>query len=282
MRLRIFTNAYNAMPFIPAQYEWLKTLKCDWSWAIAEGCAKPMHCSAWRTHLPPGPSKDGTVECLDEIAASDQRVKVEHRPEWDGIVSMSNACLPDYSCLLMQMSSDEVWKPSAIDAAIRLFEDHPRKTAASVFCNLYLGPEVMVQAGSVFGNENETNFRVLWNYLPGQRFFSYEPPVLSGRHDSFTRDETWAKGIYFDHLYCFDEKQVRQKEEYYAPSHVGFAHMHHGITERWKALQLRQHFPSAINDVFPWAPPQTMAVKVAKHPFTAYLEAARHEMPGLL
>jgi hypothetical protein len=273
MKLRIFTNAYNAMPFIPAQYQWLQQLDCDWSWSISEGPARPMHCSSWRSRVPAGKSTDGTAECLDNLASKDKRVVVQHRPEWDGIIDMNNACLPDYPCLLMQMSSDEVWPHTAVTSAIQAFESHPEKTAASVGCNLYVGPE-LIASGSDFGNESEANFKVLWRYEPGMRILSYEPPMLSGQHaNAFSRQEMRDRGVYFDHLYFFHEKQVRQKEDYYASSSVSFARMHHGITDRWKSLQARAEFPSAISDVFPWAPGQTMAVKVGPHPFSAYLNS---------
>jgi hypothetical protein len=274
MRLRIFTCAYNAMPFVRAQYNWLQNLNADWTWAVAEGPAKPTHCSSWRASVPVGKSPDGTAECLDSIAASDPRVIVKHQNEWDGINSMNNACLPDYTCLLMQMAMDEVWPLSAIEKALSLFDANPDKTVASVPCQLYVTQE-LVAKGSNFGCENEENFRVLWRFEPGLKFISYEPPLLSGNHTrAFTRQEMHAQGVYFDHLQWFCEKQARQKEDYYSRSSFWIARAHQGITERWKALQARQTFPSSITDVFPWAPASTVAVKAGLHPFSTYFKHA--------
>jgi len=214
-----------------------------------------------------GRSPDGTAECLDKLAACDPRVIVKHQPDWDGIISMNNACLPDYPCLLMQMSIDEVWPVEAVDSAIRLFEAHPEKTAASVYCKLWMGQEIMVEERHWFGNECEENFRVLWRYEPGMTIVSYEPPLLSGNHTYFSRQEMWDNGVFFNHFQFVGEKQAKQKEEYYSQSNFGLAKMHVGIVDRWKALQTRENFPSPINDVFPWAPQPTMAVKVPRHPF---------------
>jgi hypothetical protein len=243
--IRFFTIVLNGMPFLRYHLPMLQKLTIPWEWHIAEGMADLRHDTAWSVrklwtwrkplrlqsagwipqHLHDGGlSIDGTRQYLDEIAASDRRVKVFRAPHgtfWDGKREMVRAACADLKSetLLWQIDSDELWTAEQIETTHEMFAATPKKMTARYWCHYYVGPELETLDRNCFGNGRDGWIRT-WRARPGDVWLKHEPPLLVRDgvplcRDSFLQAETEGKGLVFEHYAYVTEEQLAFKEAYY-------------------------------------------------------------------
>jgi hypothetical protein len=246
MKLVVFTIVKNGMPFIPTIFFNLQATNLDWRWIVAEGSSLNTHCTAWCNRQEAGLSSDGTSEFLDMISKH-PRVTILRKEMWDGKVEMVNACLAEIkeSCVLMQMDSDEIWRPDAIEKIVQLFSTYPQHKRAYFWCVYYLGLNVVTTSGNGYGNREDMEWLRAWRFTPGQIFQRHEPPQLSGSEGGFfNRDFTREWGIRIHHFAWWCENQVAYKEQFYNyPSAL----------QKWRALQQNEKWPiKNLKDWMPW------------------------------
>ena len=247
--IHFFTIVLNGMPFLTHHIEEMRKLRVPWHWHIVEGLAELKHDTAWSVpsggHIPAGFDKnglsiDGTTEYLNALAKlHPDHVSVYRNPQgarWQGKIEMVNAPLAAITAagLLWQLDSDELWTASALEGMHQLFARNPERTAAYVHCDYFVGPSKYVSSMNTWATGANDWARV-WRYSPGMKWGAHEPPVLLDSAQKnvaaktpFTRDETRAAGLSFQHYSYVTPEQVKFKEAYYGYS---------GALERWQALQ---------------------------------------------
>lgn len=255
MKLHIFTIVLDGMPFLPMQLNILNQLTCDWKWTIVEGAAANVHCTSWCKKQEPRFSNDGSHEFIVSLW-NHPRVRVVGNKFWPrGKVEMCNAALAHINepCALLQMDADELWTPEQMDRLPNILHDG-KVLAARFFCRYLMGPNLATQGVNCYGN-NAGEWLRLWNYSPGMRFRTHEPPVLVGsagqpiaEHRIKDRHETEAMGFRFDHWAYVFERQVAYKEMFY-----GYG----GAVQQWRALQqYAGPFPAVLKHFLPWVDAQ--------------------------
>ena len=232
--------------------EGLATLSHDTAWSVGHGGHVPdaLH------HR--GHSIDGTISTLKKFVDRDPtRISVHilgQDEAWDGKTSMCNQVLKgvDESCLLWQVDSDELWTAAQITRLRRMFVGDPSRTAAQFACRFFVGPDRVIASREGYADEAGNWWRV-WRFRPGMRWATHEPPTLvldkaNGRSvnlaplNPFTKVETEAAGLVFQHFAYATEAQVAFKEAYYG---------YDGAVAGWKRLQ---EAPEGVflADYFPW------------------------------
>lgn len=257
MKLRVFTLALDAMPFITWHLPTFNRLNLDWHWYIAEGAAMNTHCTAWCKQQQPRLSRDGTTEYLHSIREH-PRVTLLQRQSWDGKVEMCNACLEKIKdpCVLLQMDADEVWQHWQLERLANMREQYPHIVTARFYCRYFVGPNIVITSTNGYGNRPSEWVRA-WNFKPGMKFTKHEPPIMEGATAPvMNRDETKAAGLMFDHYAYAFEKQVAYKGQFYGyPNAV--AH--------WRRLQAVKFFPVRdLKQYLPWVGPGVAADKLFK------------------
>ncbi|MBO9542447.1 FkbM family methyltransferase [bacterium] len=267
--VHFFTIVLNGNPFIRYHLDVFKQLPFKWHWHVVEGVAAQRHDSAWMLKYGgkvtdglhrQGLSHDGTTEYLDELLeAYPDQITVYRKADgafWDGKLEMVNAPLEEIQeeCLLWQIDADELWTPEQLTQARSLFLNDPAKTAAYYWCWFFVGEHLLVSTRNCYSQNPAYEWLRTWRYLPGDRWASHSPPVLSrsGPHGA-SRDvaaiaplrhaETERNGLVFQHFAYTTEQQLAFKETYY-----GYA----GALARWSLLQRQTHFPLLLREHFPW------------------------------
>ncbi len=270
-KIQFFTIVRNGMPFIRHHWNVFSRLSCNWHWHIVEGAADLKNDTAWS--LPNGGrlpeevtktslSTDGTADYIDELFSKyPTRVTVYRKPQgqlWEGKLEMIKAPLATITeeCLLWQIDVDEFWTSQQIEAIYESFIRNSSKTAAWYWCNFYVGPEAVVSTRNCYSQNPQQEWLRTWNFKPGDRWVSHEPPTLVrkldngtdddvGKINPFLHDETESLGAVFDHHAYVQESQLVFKEEYYG---------YKGALEGWNDLQkeLNDGSPVLLTKYFSW------------------------------
>lgn len=279
--VHFLTIVLNGRPFLRHHAETFRALPFPWHWHVVEGAAALAHDTAWSLATGGrldgafhrgGRSVDGTEEELDAIArALEGRVTLHRKPRgelWDGKLEMVNAPLARIRrpCLLWEVDVDELWTSAQLVRGRDLFLAHPERRAAYYRCEYFVGEDLVVTTRDGYGNGPYEWLRT-WRFRPGDRWLAHEPPVLVTRLERwrqwrrlrrgkrprlpfhpgdpavFSKEETEAAGLVFQHLAYVCEAQLRFKEAYYG---------YPDLVSRWRAMQAETALPLRLSTWFPW------------------------------
>lgn len=263
--ITFFTLVLDGMPWICHHYPVFCQLKMPWRWIVVEGVADNVNCTSWCAKIPPRVSNDGTTEYLNYLSSKDERVLWMPKKLWNGKVNMCNAALAliHEPCLLWQVDSDELWTANAINDTFCLFQMYA-SDAAYFRCRYFVGPDrcLRIEANS-YGNHTAYEWRRVWDFTPGMRFKTHEPPVMEGKTaKAFDQDFTLRRGLVFDHMAYATRKQMEFRAQYYAGSTNPNAHLWRNCVEGWDRLQAVTQFPVKLKDYFPWVDDKAQVVHV--------------------
>jgi hypothetical protein len=254
VKLRIFTLAYEAIPFIERHLPVFEQLNVDWHWIIVHGPSNNGGSTNWCQPQGVGLSTDGTTEYLRAIRARD-RVTVIEKKSWPSKDMMCNAALSVLSappchavalgvsgCVLFQIDADEFWRPDQLETVIHLFAERPQLSSIQFPCRYFVGPNLILRGEHCYGDHDFEWLRA-WRYTPGRKFISHEPPVLEGDDPAhrLSKTESRSLGLVFDHHAYATEDQCRYKEAFYG---------YRGLVNQWRALQHYDQFPVALSRFF--------------------------------
>lgn len=253
MKLSAFTLVLDGQPWIEKHLPIFEQLPLDWQWVIVHGAANNGGSTAWCQPQTGRLSTDGTTEYLASIR-NHPRVTVLERELWKSKDQMVNAALDAIKepGVLMQVDSDEVWKPSQLECLTYIFRDRPQLSSMMFGCRYFVGPDLILQGENCYGDFPNEWLRA-WRYDGKQRFFSHEPPVLSPPlmkcSEPFddvrpmSKAESRRLGLVFDHYAYATEAQAAYKEQFYG---------YRGAVRQWRALQAHDRFPVPLSRFFPW------------------------------
>lgn len=249
MKLVAFTIVYNGIPWIKKHHGILKKTNLDWEWLIAEGAANNGGSTKWCKPQPPGFSTDGTREYLESIL-QDRRINHSACELWESKDMMVNACLEfmrtKEPCVLVEIDADEIWQPSQLEKIVQLFDDQKDLSSIMFACRYFVGKNLTLEGEHCYG-DNDYEWLRAWRFIPGMRFSSHEPPVLTGESGRRMPKEESVKLVgKFDHYAYATEPQVKYKEQFY-----GYT----GLVNQWKALQNHTEFPVSLSKFFAHVPP---------------------------
>ncbi len=262
--IHFFTLVLNGMPFLQHHLDVFKVLPFDWHWHIVEGAAELNHCTAWSKpnggqitgeFHQNGLSRDGSTAYIDDLARKyPERISVYRKAGgelWNGKIEMVQAPLKVMSeGLLWEIDADELWTADQIVRMKQLFDQQPGRTAAYFHCYYFVGKNRYVSSLNTWCTKPKDWVRV-WR-LDGRpvSWQRHEPPVLVNDRGEdlaavspFTRDETLAAGITFQHFAYVTTAQVRFKEMYYG---------YRDAVKHWQRLQ-EAPLPLDPADYLPWA-----------------------------
>jgi hypothetical protein len=256
MKLVVFTIVKNGMPFIPTIFFNLQATKLDWRWIVAEGSTRNTHCTSWCNQQEPGLSSDGTTEFLDMVSKH-PRVTILRNEMWDGKLDMCNACLAEIKepCVLIQMDSDEIWRPDHIEYISDTFEDS-KVESALIKCRYFLGVNILATSPNGYGNRS-TEWARIWRFTPGDKFERHEPPQLKQAFSGCQLNRDWLEsdGIIFDHYAWWSDGQVAYKEQFYG---------YPAALQCWRNLQSNPDWPvKELRKFLPWVGPGASADKLS-------------------
>lgn len=257
-----FTLVLDGMPFIAGHIREFNKLDVPWDWSVVQGVAEPVADTSWCKPMPARLSEDGSDEYLIELATNHPRVKLYSSPSWRGKTVMCNTAVRSMTKpgVLMQIDSDEIWRADQLMLIKNLFDKSPTKNSAFFWCDYWIGPNIKIlrTGDNNYGNRRGEWLRA-WRFKPGQQFDCHEPPVLDNRaysnNNAFSRDETAALGLVFQHYPYVLEKQVALKQKYY-----GYV----GAVDQWKALQQNNKWPVRVRDWLRWVKDESIADVVCK------------------
>lgn len=245
MTLHIVSILYNAMPWIVRHVETFNRLKIDWTWQISEGKASNTNCTRWCKPQRAGNSNDGTLDVLADLKTC-SNISVVSKQLWDGKIEMVNSCVERIKTpgVLLQIDADECWTVAQLETISVMFDAHPDMQSAMFWCRYFFGPNIVMTSRNCYGNNPKQDWRRAWNFKPGMRFRTHEPPVLGGAEGAFlTHDQTETAGLVFDHYGYAFRRQVEYKEKFY-----GYA----GAVAGWEKLQKNKAWPVRLSDFLPW------------------------------
>lgn len=276
--IHFFTIVLNGEPFIRHHIEVFKKLPFKWHWHIIEGVADLKHDTAWSLQYGgritdelhrDGLSNDGTSEYLDELQKQfPDNVTVYRKPKgefWDGKLEMVSVPLLNIKkkCLLWEIDADELWTKDQIYKMQLLFNQNPDRTAAFFHCHFFVGPNLVTITPEAYSHHSSYEWLRAWNYNPGMRWLTHEPPRLSelrngiwvdlARINPFTQGETASHGLVFTHYAYALESQVAFKEIYYG---------YRNAVAQWHKLQQVQKFPVYLRDYLQWVTDNAQADRV--------------------
>jgi len=267
--VHFFTIVLNGMPFIEYHINVFKNLPFEWHWHIIEGVADFKNDSAWCLqnggHIDEyfhngGLSNDGTTKYLDSLKNLYPNNITIYRKEdgsfWNGKLEMVKEPLKNISedCLLWQIDSDELWTAEQIISVRDMFKSDKVRTAAFFYCRYFVGEKLYISTKNTYGNHTEYEWLRVWNYKPGDKWMSHEPPILSreitpdmwvdlSKVNSFTQEETFLRKLVFYHYAYVTEAQVLFKENYYG---------YKDALSKWKNLNALEYYPACLKDYFDW------------------------------
>ncbi len=265
MKLTIFTLVLDGMPWITKHLDILKATNLDWKWIIVHGAAMNNGSTRWCQPQEPRLSTDGTTEYLHSI--QDERVTLIENIRWNSKDQQCNAALRQIKepCVLMEIDSDETWKPSDIKTIHSGFCSDPILQAMKFACRYFVGEDLITKGEHCYG-DMDYEWNRAWKFKPGMRFKSHEPPILDqsiykefgsdviGIPTTYfiDKDVTRKMGLVFDHYAYATEAQVAYKEKFYG---------YKGLLEGWRRLQEQRMFPVFLKDFFPQCRDNAMVVR---------------------
>lgn len=291
--IHFFTIVLNGEPFIRHHIEVFKHLPFEWHWHVVEGVAALKHDTSWSLanggridsafHCQ-GRSNDGTASYLDALQQEfPERVTIYRKPEgvfWDGKLEMVNAPLMGIRthCLLWQVDVDEIWALEQILSCRKLFLENPGYRAAFFRCHFFVGPALITVSRETYGNNSKVEWLRVWNYRPGDRWLTHEPPRLGNRRQCllnslrrmmgrrpkvrlsrrtvFCHAVTEARGLVFAHYAYVLPEQVAFKERYYGYTNA---------QQLWRTLQDEGRFPVRLKHYFQWVKDETIVDLASRH-----------------
>ncbi len=253
MKLVAFTLVLDGMPWITKHLDILKATNLDWHWIIVHGAAMNNGSTRWCQPQEPRLSVDGTTEYLESLGKFPERISIAHGKQWESKDEMVNWALSfiDEPCVLMEIDSDEIWKPDQLEKIVKAFES--KITAMQFRCRYFVGEDLITKGEHCYGDMDYEWWRA-WRYIPGMKFVSHEPPLLDGTLHGipYFKDETTAWFGKFDHYAYATESQVVYKEKFYG---------YKGLLEGWLRLQEQRMFPVFLKDFFPHVKDNAMVVR---------------------
>ncbi len=127
------------------------------------------------------------------------------------------------------------------------------RTAAWFYDRFFVGPKLCLARGNGNSAGNMPyEWRRAWLWKKECKYDRHDPPRVSTPHcedislppcNVFSRDETAAQGLVFNHYPFIHEAQVKFKATRYGWD---------GAVERWKCLQEEKTLPVDIYDYLPW------------------------------
>jgi len=244
MTLNILTIVLNGMPYIQRHLPVFQELRIPWRWSIVEGQAGNTRDTSWCRSLTPSLSTDGTTEYLKELSSL-PNVSVIQSPFWDNKTQMVNAGTSAFKSdgVLVQLDCDEVWTAEQLTKIVQLFEVHPDVARMQLYCNYYVGPDVVTVGENCYGN-NDYEWVRAWRFNTRMRWNKHEPPVLNlNMGNMMPKHITRQHDLVFDHFSWHSEAQVAYKEKFYGYTNA---------VEHWKRLQANTLWPCRLKDFLPW------------------------------
>ena len=267
--IHFFTIVLNGTPFIEYHINVLKQLPFRWHWHIIEGVADLKNDTAWSLKNGGeiiellhnnGLSNDGTTKYLDNLKKLYRDNITIYRKTngefWNGKLEMVNEPLKNIKedCLLWQIDSDELWKAEQIIDVRNMFLSDKDRTSAYFYCRYFVGEKLYIATKNTYGNHSEYEWLRVWNYQPGDKWISHEPPTLCreiapevwvdlSKVNSFTQEDTFQRKLVFQHYAYVTEAQLRFKEMYYG---------YKNALSKWKNLNSQEHYPACLRDYFDW------------------------------
>lgn len=247
MTIHFFTVVCNGMPFIRRHLRVFERLKMPWHWHICEGASHTHDGAPAPVTNAAGMSTDGTTEYLDSLAAHPHVTvtrDTRHYLTW-----RCNEMLRGITeeCLAWQVDVDEFWTASQIETMYAMFCKDRRRLAAQFWCNYFVGPGLVLERKEGAGNYGRQEWLRVWRWEPGCAYAGHDPPFVvypvgPSFMFSYTRDETAAAGLIFNH-YAF----VREAQVEFKACRYGWP----GAVDRWRALQVAA-LPAPIEKFMPW------------------------------
>jgi hypothetical protein len=258
----ICTVVHNARPFLERQLEVFRELALPWTWSVCEGITPCPWAGKIEADMHNnGLSTDGTHEFLLDISKCPWgRVKLYRSDTY--LTEKFQLMLADakHQSLVVQVDADEMWSTKQLETMALMFDEQPTRTAAWFYDRFFVGPKLCLARGNGNGAGNMAyEWQRAWLWRPGCRYIRHDPPQVWGNINAtgmailadlavppahfFTREETAAAGLVFNHYAFILPEQVKFKETRY-----GFA----GALDGWKRLQEVQQLPVDIHDFLPW------------------------------
>jgi hypothetical protein len=253
--INFLTLVLDGQPWISHHITILNKLKCDWQWHVVEGVAEPVNDTAWCKRMPARLSRDGTHEYLVELAKYHPRVFHYPAISWPGKTAMLNHATERMTKpgLLWQLDSDEIWMTHQIENVAMMFEQNPKRDAAYFKCDYWLGQSIKTISRNTYG-DNSYEWLRTFRFRPGMKWICHEPPVLETKDIRvFTKEQTEAMGLVFQHYAYALESQVALKEIYYG---------YKDAVQQWRQLQSETVFPCLVKNYLKWVTDDTVCEKV--------------------
>lgn len=155
----------------------------------------------------------------------------------------------------VEVDCDEFWSEQQLQDIEQTFKRLKYLGQMNFFCRYFVGPDLVVtnQGGDSFGNRSGEWCRA-WRFYPGMRAITHEPPRMTHKGITMSRELTADRGLVFDHLSYTTEGQLRLKEALYG---------YDGALDGWRRLQAHQDFPTALKPFLPWSDPATMVTRIS-------------------
>jgi len=256
MNLEILTIVLDGMPFIAHHWRELEKLPFRFRWNIVQGVALNVNCTSWCNQIPPRLGLDGTPQYLASLAASDPRVILHTKEQWQGKLAMVNEPIRFMyePCLLLQMDADEMWTAEQLIAMRQMFLDHPDKHQALFWCDYKVGPDLCITSRNTYGNNSGYEWLRAWRWKPGMSFASHEPPNLAGcPMMTLTHADTEERGLVFRHEAYSTKAQLAFKETYYGGANNPKGHLYRDAVAGWERLQRNRKWPvNELKEFLPW------------------------------
>jgi len=123
--------------------------------------------------------------------------------------------------IVMEIDSDEVWKPESIERATQLLLDNPYGNRCATFtCRYFITPNRALTDHGTYGNHINYEWRRMWVGHKGFMFTRHEPPQINAPCPMMSWAITVQHGLVFDHYAYATEQQVKFKEKYYGYKHA--------------------------------------------------------------
>lgn len=257
--IHIVTVAHQSMPFIRHHLGVFMKLNRPWTWRICEGVTS---IPAW-FNMPGkitddmhenGLSTDGTSEYLQDIShLYPNKIKLFRDDEYlTDKFQLMLSTINDTESIVCQIDVDEFWSSDQLETMASMFESQPTRTAAWFYDRFFVGPRLCLARGNGNSAGNMAyEWKRSWRWRPECKYVRHDPPQVSIPHcpdiamspaHFFTREETAAAGLVFNHYAYVLEEQVRYKETRY-----GFK----GAVDGWNRLQQVKNFPVDLYDYIP-------------------------------
>ena len=156
--------------------------------------------------------------------------------------------------VLWEVDVDEFWTKEQIIKMRQSYCDNPDNTASYYLCHFFVGPKLVITSINNYGNHTDYEWIRTWNYKPGDKWISHEPPKLCRRSNDnqwqnlsqlnpFNHKETFDLGLVFQHYAYVLQSQLRFKEYYYG---------YKNAVVQWEILQNQELFPVHLKKYFEW------------------------------